>query len=102
MKRTRSSKLKDFARGQPCTLRLPCCNADPETTVCCHLPGGIRGMGLKTDDWHSIHACSACHDALDGRSTMVGMNRTEVLAQCIQAMYRTTQARIDAGLITIR
>ena len=43
-----SQKLRDSARGQDCTLRLPgICNFDSATTVLAHLPCGQKGMGMK-------------------------------------------------------
>jgi hypothetical protein len=98
----RSSKLKEFARGKQCTMRLHCCNDDPATTVLAHLPYGRRGMGHKTDDWHSVHACSACHDVLDGRTALVGVTRSDVLVDALRAHYETTRARIAAGIITVK
>lgn len=63
-----SPALREAARGQPCALRLPCCNHDPETTVLAHLRMfGAAGIGEKPDDWCGVFACSACHDAIDRR-----------------------------------
>lgn len=57
------------AEGQPCQLRLPCCNWNDATTVFCHLRMfGIAGMAEKPDDWCGVFACSCCHDALDRRA----------------------------------
>lgn len=56
------------ARGQVCSLRLSCCNCNPETTVLAHLRMfGWAGMGQKPPDFLAVFACSACHDALDRR-----------------------------------
>lgn len=60
----RSKKWRDGAKGQPCTLNLPCCNHDPATTVLAHRNGA--GMALKAPDHDAIDACSKCHAALDG------------------------------------
>ena len=60
--------LRKFARGKRCQLRTPFCNHDPETTVLCHLRmAGVAGTGQKPPDLIGIHACSRCHDVLDGR-----------------------------------
>ena len=61
-------KLTRHARMQPCTLRLPCCNGDPETTVACHAPSISKGTGIKSPNWWISFACSSCHDEVDGRS----------------------------------
>ncbi|SRR5688572_27221558 len=62
--------LRDFARDQACTLRLEgICNRNPATTVLCHVRRfGTGGMGKKPPDLCGVHACDACHAALDGRS----------------------------------
>lgn len=61
--------LRDSARGQSCTLRLACCNHDPETTVLAHIRHfGWAGTGQKPPDFLAVYACSACHDAFDGRA----------------------------------
>ena len=61
--------LREFARGKPCQLRIPgVCNFNPETTVLAHIRrGGIGGVGVKPPDICGVHACSACHDYIDGR-----------------------------------
>lgn len=63
------SKLRKAAKDQPCALQIPGrCNHDWSTSVLAHLrqlKGG--GVGLKPPDTHAVIACSACHDALDGR-----------------------------------
>lgn len=69
MSRARSKKLRDSARGQECTLRIPgVCNFNPETTVLAHIACGQKGMGLKSPDNMAVFACSCCHDVLDGRA----------------------------------
>ena len=66
----RSKKLRNAARGQRCTLRFPhICNHDPATTVLAHLHDETFGMGMKADDTSAVHACSACHAALDLHQT---------------------------------
>lgn len=63
-----SKKIRSAARGQDCTVRLVgICNFNPETTVLAHLPCGQRGIGIKSPDNIAVFACSACHDAIDGR-----------------------------------
>ena len=66
MKPIKSKKLRDSARGQPCTFDLPgICNHDVATTVLAHLQfdGGV--MGSKECDLSACYACSDCHTALD-------------------------------------
>lgn len=60
--------LRDSARGQECFVRMDCCNGNPETTVLAHFRmSGICGIGQKPPDECAAFACSACHDAIDGR-----------------------------------
>ena len=58
-----SKKLRDFARGQDCTMQLPgICNRNPETTVLCHIRAfGVAGVAMKPHDFFAWHGCSACH-----------------------------------------
>lgn len=65
----RSNKLRRAARGQPCTVELPCCDGGGETTVLAHLPDESGGMGRKSDDLSGVHCCNACHDVIDRRET---------------------------------
>lgn len=65
-----SLSLRQSARGETCTLRLSCCNGDPSTTVLAHIRAfGWAGMAQKPPDFLAVFACSACHDALDRRSS---------------------------------
>ena len=64
-----AAKIRTSARGEQCTLRLGCCNHDPETTVYAHLRMfGWGGMGQKPPEPLGVFACSACHDVLDRRN----------------------------------
>lgn len=67
-------ELRNFARGQQCTLRLHddngnrICNGDPATTVLAHIRlRCMGGTGAKPNDLIGAHSCSSCHDAIDGR-----------------------------------
>jgi len=96
-----SEHLRQFAKHQPCTLRLPgICSDDAghETTVMCHLSIGMRGVGMKVNDLFSIHACHTCHDALDRRRTDYEVDEGDVL----RALCRTIDLRMRAGLIQVK
>src|SRR6185369_6740264 len=60
--------IRKSAKGQECTLRFPCCNFDPETTVWAHSnrTQDGKGMGIKSRDEEGCYACSSCHSWLDG------------------------------------
>lgn len=67
--RPKATKLRQAAKGQPCTLRLGCCNNDPQTTVLAHIRMfGWAGTAQKPPDYLAVFACASCHDALDRRS----------------------------------
>ena len=61
-----NKNIRNSARGEDCSLRLEVCNENSETTVLAHI-GKNRGMGIKCADYFAVYACSACHDAIDGR-----------------------------------
>ena len=92
-----SKRLRDSAKGQDCTLRLPCCNHDPETTVLGHLPSPVKGMANKGDDWHAVFTCSACHAALDIERGQINM----LEYYCLHALQRTQKFWFDNGYLTI-
>jgi hypothetical protein len=93
-----SQRLRDSARGQDCTLRLTgICNHDPETTVLAHLPSPVSGMGTKSDDWHGVFACSACHAALDQHD----YDPRDIDRNMLVALQRTQKIWFETGLLTI-
>ena len=94
-------KLREAARGQRCTLRLPCCNHDPETTVLAHLRlFGMAGIGEKPDDWCAVFACSACHDAIDRRGgETAGLYGHEDL---LRAMIETLRIQFAEGRLVAK
>ena len=58
----RSKKIRQSARGERCTLRIPgVCNGDPETVVLCHAPSRSKGLATKSDDTWAAYGCSSCH-----------------------------------------
>lgn len=67
-KRPKSTPIRASARGEACTLRFPCCNFDPTTTVWCHSNRAEdgKGMGIKARDEEGAYGCHACHSWLDG------------------------------------
>lgn len=92
-----SQKLRDSARGQECTLRLPgICNFDPATTVLCHLPVMQRGIAIKSPDLASCFGCSSCHDAIDGRVPY----KTDA-RDLLRAMTETQMRWLDMGLLIV-
>ena len=100
----RSKRIRDFARGQPCTVRGPMCNRNPETSVWAHSPfraAGGGGMGFKVGDIFGCVACSGCHDWLDGRGHYTGQCESRTLAYH-RAQDRSLQMLIEAGIVVVR
>lgn len=66
--RPKMTPIRASAKGEQCTLRFPCCNFNPETTVWCHSNRAEdgKGMGIKARDEEGCYGCSACHAFLDG------------------------------------
>lgn len=92
-------KIRNAARGQNCSLRLPGCNRNPETTVFAHAPSIDNGMGLKTaPDFWGAFACSNCHDVVDGRVSSSD-HRILILERWIAGIYETQRKLIEMGLI---
>tara|TARA_Y100001951_G_scaffold105178_1_gene120472 strand:+ start:3058 stop:3387 length:330 start_codon:yes stop_codon:yes gene_type:complete len=99
-KPVRSKNLRDSARDQECTVRLPGCLFSGETVVLAHLPHSGRGIARKASDLDAVFACKACHDVIDGR-TRYEYSREELLEALIRAHSETMQAWADDGLITV-
>lgn len=81
---------RNAARGKPCLVRVPgVCNHDPATTVLAHYRlAGYCGTGIKPPDTLAAYACSACHDAIDGR-VRCGCTREELRLMHAEGVMRT-------------
>lgn len=87
-----STPMRDFANGKHCMCRFAgICNFKPETTVLAHIRrANVAGGGQKPPDTCAVWACSACHDAMDGRAeyrlpmTLSELNRLELEALVIR------------------
>lgn len=92
--------LREFARGQECTLRFSgiCCR-DNSTVVLAHVtPPRSASMGSKPYDIMGIHACYKCHWLIDGGHTELGISRTLIDAEIFKALYETQMRVINAGI----
>ena len=93
-----SKKLRQSAKGQECTFRIPgVCNHSPETTVLCHAPNEERGMGNKGDDHHAAFGCCSCHEHLD----MNRLPKAEAAAYWLQGIERTHRSWVKKGLMVV-
>lgn len=95
----RQSKLTKAARGRDCQVRIPgVCNGNPETTVLAHYRmAGTCGVGIKPHDMQGAWACSACHDACDGRSSIV--DRETARQYHAEGVMRTQAILISEGVL---
>lgn len=97
-----SGALLKFARNQECTLQIAAtCNHNPETVVACHLPFGGRGVGMKAPDWWTVHACSACHDVIDGRAK-TELTKLDIAHAMLRGLNTTWRRYVAAGFITVK
>ena len=85
--------LRKLAKGQPCMIRVAgICNRNPETTVLAHYRlAGTCGTGIKPPDHLGAWACSACHDAVDGRVRST-WSRCELRLMHAEGVFRTWAA----------
>lgn len=98
----KSKKLRDSARGKPCTLQIVgVCNGDPSTTVLCHLPDESNGMSLKSDDLSACYGCRRCHDVVDGRAPWPSSEKPYKDWYLRRAQTRTLRIMRDEKLIIV-
>lgn len=97
------SALTEFARDQPCLVRLPDCLGTVDTTVAAHYRSVSLGAGTshKPADWLAAHACFNCHNVIDGRVFIPGLGKAEVRLAHAEGVFRTMAKLIDAGLIRL-
>jgi hypothetical protein len=78
---TRDQRIRDSARGEDCTVRLPGCPRRPDMTIWSHHRGsaGGKGMGMKSSDRAGAYACTYCDAVYDGQHQRpAGMTKAEV------------------------
>lgn len=96
-----SPVLRNAARGERCTLRLHGCNGDWSTTVLAHLRFfGWAGVAQKPSDTLAVFACSACHDAIDGRGRVGGAQWE--FEDLLRALGETIERQRELGNIIVR
>jgi len=95
------TNLRNEANGQPCMVRGPTCNYNPETTVLAHYRmSGISGIGIKSPDLLGAWACSNCHDLIDQRTSVEGFDRRDVQLLHLQGVVRTQSELIRRRQVT--
>ena len=94
------SKITKSAKGEECQVRIPeACNRNPETTVFAHLGGG--GLGMKRPDTEGAYACSGCHDVVDMRRRVQGLDYERIKLYHHEGAMRTRKILIDKGFIKL-
>jgi cytochrome c553 len=98
-KRWESKKWREAAKGQDCTMNLPCCNHNTETTVLAHRNGA--GMGMRSPDHDAVDACARCHDAIDGRgpSGLAYPDTIQLAERFETARLKTIINRLERGIM---
>jgi hypothetical protein len=96
------SKVTESARQQDCTVRLPGCNFDKDTTVFAHISGVRFGHGWAQKTRIGAYACNKCHDIIDGRvKRPEGMSREDVKIAHYEAAFETLIKLDEKGLIKL-
>lgn len=84
------SSITALAKGQSCQIRLAAiCNFRTDTTVPAHYSlADVSGRGIKSPSTCIAWACSACHDAVDGR-VLTGISHDMVRLAHAEGIIRT-------------
>lgn len=101
----RSKRLREAAKGKPCTVRIPCgvCRYDTETTVLAHFSYASSGMGTKPSDLSAAWCCGPCHSIIDGRTRRPhGLLREDIEWCKGRGMAETWGRLVEIGLISVR
>ena len=90
----RSKKIRNSAKGESCTLRIPSvCNHNNETVVFAHVNAN-KGIGSKGHDIHGLYSCSSCHSAYDSGKVYD--------SDILRALIATQIKLYEKGLISIK
>ena len=104
-KRKPLTPIQKYARGKPCSLRIPgVCRTTPENedVVLAHAPYPGRG-GTRLHDWWGCPACSRCHDVVDGRGICeAGFGDGETEQYWFAAIHEWQEMLFKAGFIKLK
>ena len=95
----RSQKLRDSARGEPCTMFAPGCTGGGADTVLCHSNMQVHGKsrGMKAHDIFSFYGCSNCNAWYDDSKA----TREEKQAYLLPAMARSQIRFYEKELLVV-
>jgi hypothetical protein len=86
--------IRDAARGQNCTLRLPGCRNDVSTVVLAHLRrNGWAGMAQKPPDYLGVFACGHCHALQEAHRCSDG-DILRALGETLNVLFRLGVIRV--------
>lgn len=100
-KRIKSPRWMQAAQDQPCTFNLPYkCSFDPATTVFCHGPSELKGMGIKSDDIWGADGCYKCHVLMDNMNLFLkkGWIKEDWFFFWQRAIHKTLRNRYERGI----
>lgn len=90
----RSKAIRNSARGESCSLRIPSvCNGNNETVVFAHVNAN-KGIATKGHDIHGFACCSSCHSAYDSGK----VDASDVLRALMEYQLKL----VEKGIITIK
>jgi hypothetical protein len=100
------ARIREAARGEPCTVRLPgICRFAPEFSIWSHARWGARlgdagrSMATKALDVCGAIACTACDGAYDGQIAAPHLTREEIdLAWCM-GHFRSLGRLLEKGVL---
>lgn len=101
--RPATSKIRQSARHETCTLRLPgICKVEPGNVVWAHSNRGAdgKGAGTKADDSAGAYACYWCHCVYDRQHPRpAGMTLDFVETEFTRAMRESRTILVRKGLV---
>lgn len=93
-----SMKLRNSARGEECTFRIPgVCTGTTDTSVLCHAPSEAKGIGNKSPDFWGAVGCFACHAHMDQHR----LSPVDEQFYWLRGIFRTWQRWIELGLVIL-
>lgn len=98
-----SKKIRDFAKGKPCTLRIPgVCKGRQYTTVACHVNSNYKGVANKSPDMFTVIGCAHCHRFIDEDFWKHDYTKEQRDAELLRALMESQMEYVKAGLIEIK
>lgn len=99
----RSKKLTQSANGEVCTMGMPGCSHDTQTTVWAHANYDFcgKGAGIKASDIWGCYACQSCHDLYDGRRQDLTVDEESKQWYFWRAHVKSMNRLIELGIVSV-